>query len=126
MKTAKAEGKNIFGITVYLSDSCILKAARAFLVFKSVESKGELIKSVPTTEQIEDEEFELDFSWILATTDSKENIKNMILNVSEVAEVYIEDYVIPEAETESKEETKERDCKGRNRCGRKAETREKR
>ena len=106
MKTAKAEGKNIFGITVYLSDSCILKAARAFLVFKSVESKGELIKSVPTTEQIEDEEFELDFSWILATTDSKENIKNMILNVSEVAEVYIEDYVIPEAETESKEETK--------------------
>ena len=106
MKTAKAEGKNIFGITVYLSDSCILKAARAFLVFKSVESKGELIKSVPTTDQIEDEEFELDFSWILATTDSKENIKNMILNVSEVAEVYIEDYVIPEAETESKEETK--------------------
>ena len=111
MKTAKAEGKNIFGITVYLSDSCILKAARAFLVFKSVESKGELIKSVPTTEQIEDEEFELDFSWILATTDSKKNIKNMILNVSEVAEVYIEDYVIPEAETESKEETKKETAK---------------
>ena len=111
MKTAKAEGKNIFGITVYLSDSCILKAARAFLVFKSVESKGELIKSVPTTEQIEDEEFELDFSWILATTDSKENVKKMILNVSEVAEVYIEDYVIPEAETESKEETKKETAK---------------
>lgn len=111
MKTAKAEGKNIFGITVYLSDSCILKAARAFLVFKSVESKGELIKSVPTTEQIEDEEFELDFSWILATTDSKENVKNMILNVSEVAEVYIEDYVIPEVETESKEETKKETAK---------------
>jgi two-component system chemotaxis sensor kinase CheA len=111
MKTAKAEGKNIFGITVYLSDSCILKAARAFLVFKSVESKGELIKSVPTTEQIEDEEFELDFSWILATTDSKENVKKMILNVSEVAEVYIEDYVIPEVETESKEETKKETAK---------------
>ncbi len=111
MKTAKAEGKNIFGITVYLSDSCILKAARAFLVFKSVEGKGELIKSVPTTEQIEDEEFELDFSWILATTDSKENVKKMILNVSEVAEVYIEDYVIPEVETESKEETKKETAK---------------
>ena len=78
------------------------------MVFKSVESKGELIKSVPTTEQIEDEEFELDFSWILATTDSKENIKNMILNVSEVAEVYIEDYVIPEAETESKRKRRKR------------------
>ncbi|MBO5485705.1 MAG: Hpt domain-containing protein, partial [Eubacterium sp.] len=42
MKTAKQEGKNVFGITVYLQETCILKAARAFLVFKSVENKGEL------------------------------------------------------------------------------------
>lgn len=98
MRTAKQEGKNIFGITVYLQESCILKAARAFLVFKSVENKGELVKSVPTTEQIEDEEFGFDFSWILATTDTKENVKKVIMNVSEVAEVYIDDYEVPEEE----------------------------
>lgn len=92
IKTAKDEGKNIFGITVYLQESCILKSARAFLVFKSVESKGELIKSVPTTEKIEDEEFDYDFSWILATTDTKENIKKLIMNVSEISAVYIDDF----------------------------------
>lgn len=108
MRTAKQEGKNIFGITVYLQESCILKAARAFLVFKSVENKGELVKSVPTTEQIEDEEFGFDFSWILATTDTKENVKKVIMNVSEVAQVYIDDYEVPEEKAEPAAEETEK------------------
>ena len=74
INSARAEGKNVYGITVYLQKTCILKSARAFLVFKSVENKGELIKSVPSTEQIEDEEFDFDFSWIFASSDTKENL----------------------------------------------------
>lgn len=92
MDNAKAEGQNVYGITAYLQETCILKAARAFLVFKSIEEKGELIKSVPTTEKIEDEEFDFDFSWILATKESKETIKTLIKNVSEIAEVCIDDF----------------------------------
>ncbi len=92
MENAKEDGQNVFGITVYLQESCILKAARAFLVFKTVEDRGELIKSVPDTEKIEDEEFDLDFSWILATRESKETIKQLIMNVSEIAEVCIDDF----------------------------------
>lgn len=105
MKTAKDEGKHLYGITVYLQEDCILKSARAFLVFKSVENKGELIKSVPTTEQIEDEEFDLDFSWILATTESKEKIHKLISNVSEIGDVIIDDYKVP-GEAEEKTDSK--------------------
>ena len=105
MENAKQEGQNIFGITVYLQESCVLKAARAFLVFKSVESKGELIKSVPTTEQIEDEEFEFDFSWILATKESKESIKKLIMNVSEIADVAIDDFAYQVEKTEEVQAT---------------------
>ena len=105
MKTAKDEGKHLYGITVYLQEDCILKSARAFLVFKSVENKGELIKSVPTTEQIEDEEFDLDFSWILATTESKEKIHKLISNVSEIGDVIIDDYKLP-GEAEEKSDSK--------------------
>ena len=96
INSARAEGKNVYGITVYLQKTCILKSARAFLVFKSVENKGELIKSVPSTEQIEDEEFDFDFSWIFASSDTKENIKKLVMNVSEIAEVYIDDIEIPD------------------------------
>ena len=103
MKTAKEEGKNVYGITVFLQETCVLKSARAFLVFKSVDEKGELVKSVPTTEQIEDEEFEFDFSWILVTSESKDAIKNMIMNVSEVDSVYIDDFIIPASATENED-----------------------
>ena len=104
IQSAREEGKNIYGITVYLQESCILKSARAFLVFKSVENKGELVKSVPTTEQIEDEEFDFDFSWILASSDTKENIKQLICSVSEIADVYIDDFEVPEIKQEEQPE----------------------
>ena len=90
-----------FAFTIHTHSYC------PFLVFKSVESKGELIKSVPTTEKIEDEEFDFDFSWILATTESKATIKKLILNVSEIGEVYIGDFDSPSesvAQPEEKEE----------------------
>ncbi len=92
MEDAKSEGQNIYGITVFLQESCVLKSARAFLVFKAVENKGELIKSVPSTEKIEDEEFDFDFSWIFATKEDKETICKLINSVSEIAEVYIDDF----------------------------------
>lgn len=106
MDNAKQEGQNILGITVYLQESCVLKAARAFLVFKSVEDKGELIKSVPTTEQIEDEEFDFDFSWILATKEDKETIKKLIMNVSEVADAAIDEFTYSAEQPEEKQEEK--------------------
>ncbi len=112
MENAKEDGQNVFGITVYLQESCILKAARAFLVFKTVEDKGELIKSVPDTEKIEDEEFDLDFSWILATKESKETIKQLIMNVSEIAEVCIDNFqytaVVPNTQPEKEEKKEEK------------------
>ena len=108
LNNAKEEGKNIFGITVYLQETCILKAARAFLVFKSIENKGELVKSVPSVEEIEDEEFDFDFSWILVSSDTKESIKKLIENVSEIKEVVIEEYTYSgSAKEEIKEEVKQ-------------------
>ena len=57
---AKKKGMNAYGFTVYLDPNCILKAARAFLVFKGIEEVGEVIKSDPSTQDIEDEKFEFD------------------------------------------------------------------
>ena len=39
---AKDEGENVFEITVFVQPSCILKAARAFLVFKALEEAGDI------------------------------------------------------------------------------------
>ena len=81
---AKSQNQNIFGITVYLQESCILKAARAFLVFKALEELGEVIKAVPNVQDIEDEKFDFDFSLVYFTKESLETVKAAIENVSEV------------------------------------------
>ena len=66
---AKAEekGLNVFGITIYLAESCLLKAARAFMVYKSLGRIGEVIKSDPSVPDIEDEKFDFDFSMVFIT-----------------------------------------------------------
>ena len=86
---AKSQNQNIFGITVYLQETCILKAARAFLVFKALEELGEVIKAVPDVQDIEDEKFELDFSLVYFTKESIEKVKAAIENVSEVKEAVV-------------------------------------
>lgn len=92
---AKAKSMNVFGVTVYIDENCILKAARAFLVFKGLEDVGEIIKSVPVVQDIEDEKFEFDFSLLIITEKSLEEVKQVISRVSEIKEVIIEDYEIP-------------------------------
>ena len=86
---AKEQNQNVFGVTVYLQESCILKAARAFLVFKALEEMGEVIKSEPSVQDIEDEKFETDFSLVYFTVESMEKVKAAIENVSEVQEAIV-------------------------------------
>ncbi len=90
------EGHNVFGITVYIQESCILKAARAFLVFKTLEEEGTIIKSQPAVQDIEDERFDLDFSLFLITKHSQQEVYKSIMNVSEIKEVVIEPIERPE------------------------------
>ena len=98
-------GKNVFGLTVHISENCILKAARAFLVFKTLEEYGDVIKSSPEVQEIEDERFDFDFSIFFVTTESEEKIKKVVLNVSEIQKVDIG--VIENTKSESSSATEE-------------------
>ena len=117
---AKTGNMNVYGVTVYIDEGCILKAARAFLVFKGLEEVGEVIKSVPSVQDIEDEKFDFDFSLLVISEKSLEEVKKVIANVSEIKEVVIENYEIPsdvkvissvqveEKKVEKKEDTKQK------------------
>jgi len=79
--------KNVYGITVVVQDTCILKAARAFLVFKAVEEKGEVVVSNPPAKDIEDEKFDKDFSLIVISDKSLDEVIKAAAYVSEIASV---------------------------------------
>lgn len=98
---AKQQEQNVLGITVYLQESCILKAARAFLVFKALEEMGEVIKAEPNVQDIEDEKFEMDFSLVYFTKESVETVKQAIENVSEVKEAIVGNFEIKVDDTDT-------------------------
>jgi two-component system chemotaxis sensor kinase CheA len=108
IQKAKSIGEHAYGITVYIMESCILKAARAFLVFKALEELGDVIKSYPEVQDIEDEKFDFDFSVILLTEEKMEKVKQAIANVSEVKEVYIGEIEITDDMVEDDNELDEK------------------
>ena len=104
---ALSEKMNAYAMTVYIQESCILKAARAFLVFKALEDLGTVIHSEPSVQDIEDERFEFDFTVVLLTDKDAETAKKKVENVSEIKMACVE-AISPEAvATVAAEEKKE-------------------
>lgn len=84
---AIASGLKIYGVTVTVQSDCLLKAARAFLVFRAVEELGQIVVYRPSSQDIEDEKFDLDFSFYVASGEAFETIRHAAANVSEIAKV---------------------------------------
>ena len=110
-KEASEAGKHIYGITVKIQESCILKAARAFLVFKAIEDLGEIIVSNPNSQDIEDEKFDFEFSFYAASAEPIDKLLAAAKSVSEIeaatgVEISADKYA-DDAETETVEPKKE-------------------
>ncbi len=80
-------GMNIYEMRVSIQDTCVLRSARAFLVFKHLEGNGDIIKSVPSVQDIEDEKFDFHFDIAVISEKSFDDIKKLIMDVSEIADV---------------------------------------
>ena len=104
-RTAKEQGKNTYGMTVYIQENCLLKAARAFLVYKAVEERAEIIVCNPSAQDIEDEKFDLDFSLIVVTDASLDEILHAARNVSEIDKVVGSELELKDDEASGEEET---------------------
>ena len=100
IKEAIKQGKNVYGLTVSIQESCILKAARAFLVFKAIEEDGEVIVSDPPTQEIEDEKFGWDFSLVVVSDSPLDKVIAAAKNVSEIQDV-LGDVLDPDSESDA-------------------------
>jgi len=103
---AYSEELKVFGVTVYVEEACVLKAARAFLVFKALEKLGEIIVSSPTAQDIEDEKFDLTFSLILISGNTAEEIIEAVKSVSEIEEAFCAEYAVAKSEKPASEPEK--------------------
>ncbi|MCR3757760.1 chemotaxis protein CheA [Clostridium felsineum] len=90
IKQAIEKGYNAFYIDINLSKATLLKSARAFLIFKSLEEWGEITKSVPATEDLEAENFEFEIQLIYLTNKEEKDVTEILKEISEVESIKVE------------------------------------
>ena len=107
IKQAHEKGFNAVEIKVTLSENTLLKSARAFLIVKDLEDHGEILKSVPSTQDIENEEFDLELKFVLITKNTVDEILSIVNGISEVVKVEASAIEIEETETVEEEKVEE-------------------
>lgn len=97
------QGFQTYEITIALREDCLLKAARVFMVFEVIEKLGEVIKSTPSVDQLEEEQFDQEFTVTIVSREPMSDIQSKVMKVSEVDRVDIHSLSIeqlrPTAET---------------------------
>ncbi|MFD1446226.1 chemotaxis protein CheW [Oceanobacillus profundus] len=103
VEQAKDQGFSPYQITVELTEECILKGARAYMVFEALEDHGEIIHTNPSVEEIEEGNFGQSFLMIFLSTVAPEMVKDIISKVSEVKDVEMESLTTTVSEEQQEE-----------------------
>jgi two-component system chemotaxis sensor kinase CheA len=82
-------GFHVFYIEVSVKEDCVLKAARAYMVFDALERNGEVVKSTPSVQEIEQEKFDRSFSVYYISKEDQAMLEKEILQVSEIESAHI-------------------------------------
>ncbi|AIS52507.1 chemotaxis protein CheA [Thermoanaerobacter kivui] len=90
IKEAMKDNYKAYKITVYIDKGCVMKSARAFIIFNSLDEIGDIINSSPSVEDIEDEKFDDRFTVHLITKEDKGNIEKRLLSIAEVSRIDVE------------------------------------
>ncbi|MCD1257799.1 chemotaxis protein CheA [Paenibacillus athensensis] len=77
-------GFHVFYIEVTVREDCVLKAARAYMVFDQLYQNGEIVKSTPSVQEIEQEKFDRSFSVYYISRIDQESLDKLIASVSEI------------------------------------------
>lgn len=84
LKQSMESGHQVYHIQVLIEENCILKAARAYMVFDLLERHGEVVQSVPPVQDIEQDKFDRSFTVFYISQLPGDELQKHIANVSEV------------------------------------------
>ncbi|OUM98776.1 MAG: chemotaxis protein CheA [Paenibacillaceae bacterium ZCTH02-B3] len=91
IRQSAESGYRALHIRVTLREGCLLKAARAYMVFDALERHGEVIKSEPSVQDLEQENFDRTFAVYYITRQEASFIRDLINGISEIEEVTAEE-----------------------------------
>ncbi len=80
------QGYQCYHLVVHINSSSTMKSARAFVIFKNLEQVGEVVKTIPSVQEIEEERFDNSFELIIISGESPEVIRECLLSIAEMEE----------------------------------------
>jgi two-component system, chemotaxis family, sensor kinase CheA len=89
LQQSAEQGFLTYEMTVTLREDCLLKAARVYMIFEVLEKLGEVIKSNPTVDMLEEERFDQEFTVTFVTMEQETTILQRVMNISEVERVEV-------------------------------------
>ncbi|MBT9172589.1 MAG: Chemotaxis protein CheA [Syntrophomonadaceae bacterium] len=89
IRDALAHGEQALLVDVSLEQTCLLKSVRAYMVLRALEKTGHLIKSVPSVQELEEEQFKDRFRVVLLTAEPESSIQSGLGQIAEVEAVSV-------------------------------------
>ncbi len=90
IRQAKEGGMQGVHIQVTLSDTCLLKSARSYMVMNALDELGDVIKTVPPAEELEQEKFEHSFDILMVTGSETKAVEDALSSISEIDKIVVE------------------------------------
>ncbi|MGQ9558225.1 MAG: chemotaxis protein CheW [Desulfurispora sp.] len=102
---AELRGYQAYWINVGIDPACQMKNVRAFLVFETLQQNGEIIKSLPPAEDLQEGRYDTGFSVVLLSKEDADSLSNLLMSIAEVSSVQ----VLPILMEDEKEEATDRE-----------------
>ena len=91
LKEAASRNFTIYNIKIAVDQGCLMKAVRVFMVFKALEEDGEIIKSLPPAQDLDEGKFDSNFEIILISKATIIDLEKRLTNISEITVLYIQE-----------------------------------
>ena len=86
---ARSQGVQAYQLEVQLSETCLLKSARAYMSMSALDELGDVLRSIPTVDELEKENFERSFQVLLLSDVEAVKVEQALMSISEVEKVTV-------------------------------------
>lgn len=101
---ARVDGMNAYVIAIRLDKETMLKGPRVFLITDHLEKEGEIIRTEPSADLLEEGDFDTDFRMIYLTKNGVDDVKHVIESNTEIDSYIVEEFKEPSEEENQPEE----------------------
>lgn len=99
---AKNSGLLAYWVHVEVADTCLLKSARSYMVMNVLDELGDVIKSIPPAQDLEQEKFENSFDVCLISASDSKKIEEAVASISEISAVKVTEIIVEKQKEEEK------------------------